>query len=176
MKRITISSSTIAILLATILIVDSSPLRADDLTGKTASTCTWVRIGLGGRLTSGLAFEAGIMQSRGKNLFTLSGTASNDAETFSTHREEDWTVGLLYGRAWAAKFGIASLSAGAGVAGGSRNFGREDFGPIIAILGEAQLTFRPASFFGLSLHANTTLHTKASFVSIMLSVNLGKLK
>ena len=178
MKKIMYSSGTIVSLLLMLFLLPVTHVRADGFGNGSASTCTWGRFGLGGRISSGLALGVGIMHSRGKQLYTLSTTLSdkNERSFMSTPEKEDWTIGLLYGRVSTAKLGTASISAGAGIVWGSRKFGKEDFGPTIALLGEAQLTFRPASFFGLSLHGNTTIHTKGVFVVILLSLNIGKLK
>ena len=178
MKNYPLAPGMMVSLVVMIVITQVSPVRANDLSERAAETCTWVRLGLGGRIPSGLAFGAGILQLRGKRLFTLSATISvkSEGEFMSTPEGEDWTIGLLYGQAWTSEMGLASASAGAGIVGGSREFKEENFGPTIAILGEAQLTFRPVGFFGLSLHGNTTLHPKGFFVAILLSLNIGKVK
>ena len=143
--------------------------------GQAASTLGWASLGLGVGSIGAAGHAAGAVDYRG-NAFTVRyATAS---ELFG---DDFWDAGLLYGRSLRGRQTYASLSAGAGVAGGTRSSGFLGTNTIpephrFTVPLEAQVGWRPTGFLGLALTLFGSLNNSGSFGGVTVDLQFGKLR
>lgn len=142
----------------------------------------WANIGFGfasvpgglGYDDGGLSFGASLSYRKGGNLFSLRWVINQEFQLNlwgnSGPPENVWDIGVLYGRLAKAEHVLASISAGAGIVGASRNGNRLPYHVGIPI--ECQLFWTPTSKFGLGLYGFVDINSYKSFSGVLFCFQL----
>jgi len=166
--------ATVSVLLLSI------PLHVGAQISPSSRSSWWASAGLGvGALNShgdpAFAGRAALSYRFRHNLLTVRSTV--DARLFG---DSFWDVGILYGRAKHGPRETTSFSVGVGAAGGER--GEGIFSNVthqattIAIPIEMQVFWIPTSVFGIGVCGFANINHEESFVGVVLTVEVGKLR
>jgi hypothetical protein len=136
----------------------------------------WVHGGLGedeGGVSGGISLS----YQKGSNLFSIRYVDNEEFKLdlfgYSGPPDAVWDVGVLYGRAAKASYGLASISAGLGLVGMSHN----DISSYrLGIPIEGQLFFTPVSILGLGISSFANINSKKSFLGALLCLQIGRLR
>lgn len=137
----------------------------------------WLNNGLGGS-TSGFSMVAGFNFQTKRNLISLRGVHAGDLLD-----DQIWDVGLLYGVSSLAESYHASLSAGLGIVGGTRQSGGifssepdENIPVTVGFPVQVQLFWRPHPVVGFGITGFANMNEEQSFAGIAAGLQIGKLK
>ena len=122
-----------------------------------------------------------LSKQRGKGLITGRILYSEEFMSFSSASQSVWEIGFMYGRFAKNKNGMASLSAGMSLVGGSiypkpgNRRHLKDF-TTVGIPVQCQLFVTPTRVFGFGLVGFGNLNLERSIFGGMFCIQLGRLK
>jgi hypothetical protein len=145
----------------------------------------WVNCGVGGssvqggfgnESTKGVSIGMSLSYLADGALYSIRGTVNSDFKlNLFGHNEPSenvWDFGALYGRALKKSYGMASISAGVGLVGGSANNRSSSLHPGIPF--EAQLYFTPMPTIGFGISGFANLNSYKSFSGVLICFQYGR--
>lgn len=140
----------------------------------------WVNVGSGfasvpkglGEDDGGLAAGASLSYRNGGSLFSVRWVTNFEFQLDiwgeSGPAETVWDLGALYGRVAKAEHGMASMSAGVGVVGGSREGNRVPLHMGIPV--DIQLFWTPSSVVGIGIYGFADVNSYKHFRGLLLCI------
>jgi hypothetical protein len=144
----------------------------------------WANVGAGfGSVRGGLGEDSGgisggisLSYCAGSSLFSIRGVEiaefKLDLWGYSGPPERVWDIGVLYGRVAKGVHGIASISAGIGIAGASK-YDRA-ISPRFGIPIEGQLFWTPNYALGFGIYGFANVNSYKSFLGLLVCFQLGR--